>query len=348
MNILFVGNLNPDGRTFQRRRALEELGHHVTALTTVPTNQTFFDKGSIPYRVSWKLGLPLDRTGANRKIRQEVMRNSYDLVWIEKGNTVRPGTLQYVHRTARGMPIVSYTEDDMFNRHNRSLYYTRGLPYYDVVFTTKSYNANPEELPALGARRVEFVDKAYDRHVHRPVKITQADVTAVGGDVGFIGSYAAERAAGMLYLARSGIRVRVFGGGSWEKMAGSHPNLVIEGQPLYSDDYAKGLCATRINLCFLRKMNRDMQTDRTMEIPACGAFMLAERTDEHLWLFEEGQEAAYFDSDEELLEKVRYYLDHDDERAAIARAGRQRCLKSGYSHHERLEFMLEKAAHARR
>ena len=80
-----------------------------------------------------------------------------------------------------------------------------------------------------------------------------------------------------------------------------HPNLVIENRPIYGEDYVKGLCATRINLCFLRKINRDLQTDRTMEIPACGAFMLAERTDEHLRLFAEGKEAAHFDSNEELL-----------------------------------------------
>src|SRR5829696_8072533 len=82
------------------------------------------------------------------------------------------------------------------------------------------------------------------------------------------------------------------------------------------------------------------QTSRTFEIPACGAFMLAERTDEHLRLFEEGKEAAYFGSNEELLEKVRYYLDHEDERRRIASAGRKRCLDSGYSHHERLKYML--------
>jgi spore maturation protein CgeB len=70
--------------------------------------------------------------------------------------------------------------------------------------------------------------------------------------------------------------------------------------------------------------------------------MLAERTDEHRELFEEGKEAEFFGSNEEILNKVKYYLSHDDERKRIAHAGRERCLRSGYSYHDRLKEAINK------
>ena len=344
MKILFVGDLNTHTRSFQRFRALNDLGHEVTGLSFIPIGYKpgISTSTSVIRRIALKLGVPFDDTRINRRIIQHIHEQTFDLIWFEKSLTVRPGILTAIRASSPSTKLISYSEDDMYARHNRSWYYTKGLQQYDVVFTTKSYNCHVEELPALGAKKVVFVDKAFDTYTHRPLPVTDEERRQFGADVGFVGSFEQERAQKMLFLAEQGIPVRIWGNG-WERWKDRHSHLMVENRPLFADEYIKAINATNINLCFLRKANRDLQTDRTMEIPACGAFMLAERTEEHLRLFHEGTEAAFFDihQSHDLLEKVRYYLHHDKERQTIALAGRKRCLDSGYSHHDRLQWILQ-------
>ncbi len=169
----------------------------------------------------------------------------------------------------------------------------------------------------------------------------------MGGSAGFIGTAEKERAHSVAFLAEKGIRVKVWGNEwtRWQKKL--RGKFAVAGPSQYGEQYTKIICSFDINLGFLRKINRDQQTSRSIEIPACGAFMLAERTKEHLELFEEGKEAEFFSSNEELLDKVRFYLVHPQQRKRIAAAGRQRCLESGYSNQDRLKWMLEKVVSSR-
>jgi spore maturation protein CgeB len=84
----------------------------------------------------------------------------------------------------------------------------------------------------------------------------------------------------------------------------------------------------------------DETTTRTYEIPACGGFMLHERTDEVLELFEEGKEMACFGSIQELAEKINFYLAHPEERESIARAGYERCVPA-YSYDHRMAEIIK-------
>ncbi len=346
--ILFVGDLNFYSKGASRLNALEAMNVELFTLSHSPIggNEHGYVSPSLPFRIAWKFGFHLDSEDVNRNIIKTVRSKHLDLLWIEKGNMIKPSTLRAVKRLIPSIKIVSYSDDDMFAPLNHTRAYVDGLKYYDVIFTTKSYNTNPDELPTFGAKRCVMVDKAFDPSQHRPIDLKKNEIEYFGADVGFIGSYAPERIEVLEALADSGAKVRVWGNG-WHGCSPASENLHIEYQPLVNTPedlrYSKGICATKINLGFLRKINRDLQTDRSIEIPACAGFMIAERSNEHERLFRDGREAVYFDTMTDLIKKVRYYLAHDEERQIIAKAGRMKCETGKFSHSDRMEFMLKEA-----
>jgi spore maturation protein CgeB len=335
LKVLYVGDLWEGSTALHRMQALAALGARIVPVDTLPPAarkaQRHFHR-----RVQRRLFGPPDLAGANDAIRRLAARERPDLLWVDKGVTIDPATLREA-RAASGCVIAGYSPDDMMNPGNLSRRYVRGLPEYDVYFTTKSYGV--EELEHLGAREVRFVGNAYDPRTHRPVVLDAERRRALGGPVGFVGMWERERAESIGRIATAGVPVRVWGGG-WERWRCDAPSLRVESRPVFADEYAQALCAFDINLCFLRKANRDLQTTRSIEIPACGAFMLAERTDEHRELFEEGREAEFFGDDDELLDKIRFYLARPALREAIARAGLERCVRGGYSNEARMAWMM--------
>jgi len=338
LKILYVGPLRFGSTTLQRLQALQDLGHQFVLCDYHSDNVARWDY-FLPYRIWRKLFGPIDFAHVNKQIIQFCRTSKFDILWLDKGNTISPTTLTSIKRLQTECIVAGYSPDDMTgNRNNRSPRFLRCLPYYDIYFTTKTYCV--KELENLGCPHVKFIGNAYDEHTHKPVPISDDDRRRLGGPVGFIGQWEPERAKSLAFLAKSGIDVRVWGY-TWERCKPRPEKLRLENKPVWGDDYACTICSFDINLCFLRKANRDLQTTRSIEIPACGAFMLAERTDEHLALFEEGKEAEFFSSNEELLDKVKYYLAHEGERKRIAAAGRERCIKSGYSNYERLKKMME-------
>lgn len=333
-----VGAYGGFNTSVHRVRALEALGADVEVVDTalgsvsrlarlrVRVHSRLFVRG---------LGVPLPDPGHSReRALGAARRRHWDIIWLEKALNIGPDVVRALRNVCPRAKVVGFAADDMCLRHNQSQQFLNALPYYDWFITTKAHAV--AELGALGAANVVVVGNGFDPEVFRPLPVTPADVERLGGDVGFIGTFEAERAAHLLALAGAGIRVRVWGDG-WGAWQGSHPNLRIEGRPLYFDDYARACSAFKVNLGFLRKLNRDQQTTRSVEVPACGGFMLAERTSEHLELFEEGREAAFFGTTAELVAKCQRYLAADAERLAIAQRGRERCIASGYSNAARLE-----------
>lgn len=338
MKILSVGSLSGVSNTcLHRHWALKRIADYVDE---VNTNK---NPCSLWFRIAYHLflwGLPVklpENNHENKRIKDLVSKNDYNLIWIDKGVSILPETLRYIKEKLPKAVIVSYSPDNMALRHNQSLQYLRCIPLYDYIVTNKSYII--DDMKKLGAKNVIFVNNSFEHSFHYPRELTSNDYERLGGDVGFVGTWEKERCKSILYLADHGIKVRVFGDKKWKKYRSYSTNLIIEDHGLYNEDYAKSFKAFKISLCFLRKINFDQQTTRTVEIPACGGFMMAERTMEHQAMFEEDKEAVFFSNDKELLEKCKYYLSHDSERNKITFAGYIRC-RNNYSNYFTIKSIL--------
>ena len=79
---------------------------------------------------------------------------------------------------------------------------------------------------------------------------------------------------------------------------------------------------------------------RLFEATGQGSFVLTQHLDQIDRYFEPGSEIETYRSHDELLEKVRYYLNHPAERIAIAKKGQLRCMEQ-YNRRQRAQAFAE-------
>lgn len=73
--------------------------------------------------------------------------------------------------------------------------------------------------------------------------------------------------------------------------------------------------------------DRQTANMRIFEVTGSGRFLLAEHYDNIGDYFEVGREIETFRDEQELFDKIRYYLAHPEQREEIARRGQERCLR---------------------
>ena len=110
------------------------------------------------------------------------------------------------------------------------------------------------------------------------------------------------------------------------------------------EGYAHAIGAAKVCLGLLSKGNRDLHTQRSLEIPSLGGVLCAERTAEHLALYEEDREAVFWDTPEECAAKCFALLADDSWRQAVAAAGRRRYLKNPWRNMQVIETVLKATA----
>jgi spore maturation protein CgeB len=167
-------------------------------------------------------------------------------------------------------------------------------------------------------------------------------------DVSFVGQYHPYRAWCLQSLRRLGINVHVWGYGwpngrlNYEEMVDvfnqSKINLNLSNNESWDLRYVFALSrSVKETLRVLRNTlraarrpdtkTREMVKARHFEINACGGFQLSYYVEGLARHYPIGEEIALYESVDAMVDKVRYYLRHEDEREAIARRGYERTLR---------------------
>ncbi len=291
------------------KKYLEQLGCEVHV----------FDYRTIYFSVGYRTPIV---SAVTRRFNRRMMNDAFvkcvadlkpDVILILKGETLYQSSLLEVKK--KNHPILlQWYPDSPFNVEvkNATKDSIASIPLFDCYFIYAKSLIQP--LEEHGAQRVEYLPFCYDPEMLTlPEQISNEDKKKYATNVVFAGTWEPMREWWLEKITEFDLSVW---GNMWDQMKVDSPlKSKWKGTAVYGEEISKLFAVSRIHLNFLREQNKDSNNVRTFEIPGFGGFLLTQRSKEQAEeLFLEGREIACFETVDELKEKIRYYLEHEDER----------------------------------
>lgn len=202
--------------------------------------------------------------------------------------------------------------DDHWRFWNFSRHYA---PHFSFVSTTDPDAVTKYER--IGYRNALLTQWACNHrdYVSMPDALPRRDVTFVGQPHG-------NRKAIVKFLEWNGITIQTFGNG-WPQGRISQEEMIR----IFNESRINlNLSNSSWNIHTLFRGRQQIKA-RNFEIPGCGGFLLTNRVEHLERYYRIGEEVACFTGTRDLLRKIRYFLEHEDERKGIARRGYERTLR---------------------
>jgi hypothetical protein len=285
------------------------------------------------FQIKFTIGPTISKI--NNDLYNLISSNHYDFVFFYRPRIIQESVLKFI--STRSI-IYFYNNDDPFSAlYNRFFWskYFKGLKYCKHIFYYR--HKNNLDYNKIGYSNVTLLRSYFIKSINFPLaKSKQYDVV-------FIGHYENDgRDIYLKYLLDNGISLKIYGP-EWHRS--SYYKYFIqrigEIKSLNLIDYNIVLNSSKIALVFLSTLNSDTYTRRCFEIPATKAFMLATYTDDLAGLFIPGKEADFFESKEELLNKVNFYLQNSAKREEIAYNGYKKVLSDFHEVSYRVKIILD-------
>ncbi|MHB1240541.1 MAG: glycosyltransferase family protein [Gammaproteobacteria bacterium] len=270
----------------------------------------------------------------------------FDLIILFNYNPIHPEILY--HELKRPIKVLGLVDDPQAS-------YARSVPYlwaFDgACYISPSFDERhlfPEVLHEWGVTRHRWWPLRPE-----PEPVLRADAAFFENrdiDLIYFGNAYGSKLDRLRVLKRKyGWRFHVYG--RWP-MAGYYGWLrPVFGKPVFpyrvvpvNMDARQALyCRARIGInMHLSDVPRETGNMRMYEVPAHGAMLLCDKAgrDAHARIFSPGEEAVFYDSMGDAVDKIEYYLEHQEERIRIARNGFER-VRRDYAWAPNLQGLLD-------
>ena len=250
----------------------------------------------------------------NKLLIQEVKKVQPDLVFaVLFEQEIYPETIETITNEL-GTLTLNWFTDDHWRFDNFSQYYA---PPFSFVATT-----DPQSVPkyhSIGYKNVILSQWACNQYLYKPIP---GEKTM---DAAFIGMPHGDRKKVIGYLRQNGVDVKTRGYGWPEGRLTQEQMIETFSRAKINLNLANS--STKSRIFFWRKGTQQIK-GRNFEVPGCGGFLMTNYVAHLEDYFEIGKEVVCFEDKKDLLEKVRYYLNNDEEREKVAQAGYERTINN--------------------
>jgi spore maturation protein CgeB len=196
--------------------------------------------------------------------------------------------------------------------------------YYDYFFMIDSVEVLNYIKISSGC--VKTIPLACIPEIHKTLSLSEKEIKKYGSEVSFVGTVKFKRAEVLSSLTEFDLGIW----GYWLEKEHKLKNCYRK-QHIFGREAIKIYNASKIILDIHlsygtgdRKFN---VTPRVFEVPASGGFLLVDETPQMTELYEIGKEIICYEDENDLKEKIRYYLAHPEERKLIAQKGQERAYR---------------------
>lgn len=280
-------------------------------------------------RAVHRLLLPAYVEELSRQILRRVSALRPDVVMTYKGSLIGETLVRRLR--SEGCALVNVYPD--LSPHAHGAAHRQAIGAYDLVISTKPFHPELWRSVYGYENRCVFVPQGYDPALH----LIGVPPGKAHFDVVLVATWRAEYGALMRAVARSlagkGVSFGIGGNGWLNHRSDFPPDWQFAGA-LQGRSYVEWLRQGRICISPVTRevvidgarQPGDEDTTRTYELAAAHCFFIHRRTDYARRIYDEVSEVPMYETAGELAEKIMYFLQHEDERSAMAAAAHCRAV----------------------